>query len=303
MLRRAAPAAAMIFAALSGVGAADPVGPCMMTGKNGEFRVVKFTFANWGDLTGYRSFHVFQTEAPFTTKEGHALAYGFFLINATTGQLLNWDVELGGAGAPGAIVKVNGTPYYEDKEDKQSPATAASGMHGGRNAIVGGTLPGGTYYAVAFVRGAPQGFLGPSSDWWVQFNVGLICTPVAADGEILRYNQTDFTGPTHIYAGIADVGTGTNLTLDYDVPATRNTVLGSLFAGVDNARNKQSVDIGSINLRYWTPTESGAVGSAPGTANDDPIPFFSTDGHYHYRLDYFGLEPLADISFLQVDLP
>lgn len=274
--------------ALPGVGRATH-GGCEFSGTNGSYKVGKFTLAGLTEIRSMAWRQKDPVQFPFTDREGYIAVLGYFIVDASTRQAVLWVVHVGGAGAPGAVVRVGGTTYY----DGGFPSTAASGVNGGLDGLVGGSLRAGTYYVVGFGWGAKEGLLsvtGPGT-WSVSIRVNAEapCTMVDAPGELMSFNQTDFEGATQIYVPSAGVGSGLSLMRSI----SRNTVLGSLYAAEDTQLGR------SMDLRYTTPTGSGRLG----TVNHKGISHLSSlRGLYSFLLDYYGVDPLVNITLLAVDL-
>lgn len=55
-----------------------------------------------------------------------------------------------------------------------------------------------------------------------------------------------------------------------------------------------------MDLRYSTPTGSDRLGTVTGRGITH---LSSVGGTYRYFLDYYGVDPLVDITTLEVDLP
>lgn len=267
---------------------------CQLSGPNGTYKVGKISLPGGSSTVGMGWVQNDPAQFPFTDDRGYFTVLGFFIVDAATHRAVRWVVHAGGAAAPHTVVRVNGTTYY----DAPFPSTRLTGGHGGIRGLVGGALDPGTYYVVGFGWGASEGLLGEGR-WSVAVYTGVDCPLVNAPGELVSYNHADFQGPTHIYAPLVGVGSG--LGLNFQAP--RNTVLGSVYAAITDTYTGRPVGWvgGRVDMRYTTPTYSDRVGTT--TTKTSIKQLASIGGPYTFAADYYGIDPLLNITFLQVDLP
>lgn len=265
---------------------------CQLSGPNGTYKVGKISLPGGSSTVGMGWVQKDPAQFPFTDKQGYLAVLGFFIVDAATHRAVRWVVDVGGSAAPHAVVRVNGTTYY----DAPFPSTRLTGVHGGIRGLVGGALDPGTYYVVGFGWGASEGLLGEGR-WSVAVYTGVDCPLLNAPGELINFNQADFQGGTHVYAPLVGAGSGLSLTRQ----VTRNTVLASIYASEDSQYVPGVGWIGGrMDLRYSTPTGSDRLGTVTGRGITH---LSSVGGTYRYFLDYYGVDPLVDITTLEVDLP
>lgn len=290
---RAACALVALVAAWAVPVSAGAIEVCELSGLNGTYQVGKMVLPAGSEIRSMAWYRSNPIEFPFTSDRGYSFGVGLFIVDASH-TVLNYMLAMGGSNAPYAVVRVDGTTYYEARP---FPNNAFTGTNGGIWGLVGGRLPPGTFYIVGFGWGPSEGLLGEGR-WAIQVRTGVGCPVIEAPGEVVSYHQGDFQGPTHLYTPLAGAGSGLSLTLD--VP--RNTVLGLVYASVKATRVPGVGWVGGrADMRFTTPTYSGRVGNtATGTSIKQ---LTSIGGSYRFVADYFGAEPLINVTFLQVDLP
>jgi hypothetical protein len=203
-----------------------------------------------------------------------------------TGPPRSYVLDMSSSGAPRVIVRYDGQTVVE--ESLPHP-WRYPGIHGTWEYIQGAGLGSGINYLVVYATGPRSGSLSAAGvgGWSFWLDVpGATCTPMPdVQGEIIDYNHTHFEGPTNIYA--ASVGVGMGLSLEPTIE--RDIAFGYMFA-------ERSIVGQRTDLR-WTYPGNAAVGSA---AWDYIKPYISF-GPQRFELDYYGLDPMAHINYLQLD--
>lgn len=273
---------ALVAVMMTGLLAAVPAraGECVLSGKLGEFRVGTFTLSNPVEL-GTFWFEAFDGQQVIVDDESYHVGMAGFVLNATTGEIPTWIATYGSTDVPRVVIEAGGVRHM----DQAVPApTYGLGTQGGQRGQLSYLLPAGTYYVVGFGFG-PKGGVVSDSRWAMAANYGYSCPLIGAPGEILTFNQTDFTGGTQVYTPA--VGYGSGLSLDFDV--ARSNVFGSYYAFRD------FFGAGDVNFSLSTPTDD--------TGEQYMGPVVSTGGHYSATLSYAATFPNVDINVLAVDLP
>jgi hypothetical protein len=207
-----------------------------------------------------------------------------FVYNPSTGNIPTYVVDYGGTNPPHVFARVNGTILIS-----QPISGTNVGDQGGYRGIVAGDMTVGTYWVVAFGFGGDHGILDPpnTSTWSVVMNYGgVACSdPVSVPGQIVNYNNSHFTGGTHVYAPGAEVGKDINLSFD----VAEKNVFGLIYNSTET-----TASFGT----YRTPSCFNC-GYSPGV-----IKLVSKNGHYSFTKTLVaGVDSSFDIDFLKLTLP
>lgn len=258
---------------------------CVLSGMNGEFKVAKIYAPGGVPLgIGWQIFDPIQ--APLVDDTGYQTSFGMWVFDGP--DIRAWGVDVATSGAPRTRMELAGRTLI----DGSTPSTRGTGLHGDIRAYNWGSLSGGYYYVVAFGYGPATGALG-TGRWSASVSAGgLPCEELDVPGRLVNFNQTHFTG-TQAY--LPPIGVGSGLRLTYD--SQHDMVFGALFAHTTTAKIAGSGVPGMVDLRLGG-LHTGTVGTSK-MLN----PHVGGPGRLPFELDYYGVDPIASITLLDVDLP
>jgi hypothetical protein len=248
-----------------------------------------------GAVPGYRALRVeLPAGSDFLTLELHGqrnvrpvvdesswhLAEGIAVIDATTREIVAYQVLNAGTAPPVVVAETDGTQHV------RQPLAGPEGpwIHSGRKAPP--SLPPGTYDIVAFGTGGPR--QGANAQTWgasIYLRGAHPCSSTTA-GETFDFNHTHFSGGTQVYA--AGVGTAEDVSLAFETD--RPLVVGLIDAGF------QGQEAGEVTLAYDLAGQTGSLGR-------ETVPFVAGPGTHTFTASYRGLHPIVNVAGVALDLP
>lgn len=208
--------------------------------------------------------------------ESWHLAQGMLIVNAETLAIASFRIESIGSAPRAVVLDVDGQRIAR----QEHPGPDGPFYHQAAHPRPG--LAAGTYYLIGFGSDGGRAF---PNDWWgadVRLGGTHRCTPVGT-GEVFDFDQTEFEGGTHAYAGAA--GYADDISLSWETQ--RGLVVGLMDAAVQGP--------GEAELDYDMPFESGTI-------DDEIEPFVSLGGSFDFEARYSGAYPMMLIAGVALDI-
>lgn len=267
---------AVVLAALVAPGAARADTACSFGGPTSGFRAMRFVLPQ-GSSFLTMSFTSARPTMVAGDRSSWHFSEGIGVVDEATGNLVAWKLVSQGNSPRRAVVEAGGS------EIARREITAPDGPFVHQSNGLVPSLPPGTYDVVTF---GTDGDVRLPNPWWggeIRVSAAVSCAPVGT-GELVDYDNTDFTGGTQVSAWGAGVAQDARLSFH----TARRLTFGLLDSETQFA--------GSATLQYATPTAHDTITNAT-------IPFSSVAGDYAFDANFSGAFPFVSISGIAVDLP
>jgi hypothetical protein len=267
---------AVVLAAFAAPGAARADTACSFGGPASGFRAMRLALPQGSSFLTMTFTSARPTMLAGDRSSWH-FSQGIGVIDESSGELVAWKLLSQGNSPRRAVVEANGMDVARHE------ITAPDGPFVHQSNGLVPSLPPGTYDVIAFGTDGDARLPNP---WWggeVRVSAAVSCAPLGS-GEIVDYDNTDFTGGTQVAAWGAGVA--------QDVRLSFHTARRLTFGLLDS----ETQLAGSATLQYSMP-------GAQDTIENTTVPFVSGAGDYAFDANFSGAFPFVSISGVAVDLP